>query len=205
MSVQDTLTTEFLPDMGQMMGSNHLFFTEFPYFVFAWNSVCRWNPTGEIFVKSHLWWINFANRHYKIVLSWQFSARESFLSVRKTQSTSVMHFSTFLCVLHCQTCRFDSALWKIIPLLLDEGEKVEIFQWTKNEVWVSQKNSIFSPNEAKLGLFFTVSETPYNFLIKVPYFESSCLLRQRSPCILKIKRILALSQQFIQKESMVKI
>ena len=89
-----------------------------------------------------------------MVLSWQFSVRESFLSVRKTRSMREMYFSTFSLGFALRTCRFDSALWKIIPLLLDEGNKVEFFRRTKNEVWVSRKNSTLFPESSKTGIIF---------------------------------------------------
>ena len=89
-----------------------------------------------------------------MVLSWQFSVREYFLSVRKKRSSSEMHFSTFSVRFALRTCRFDSALWKIIPLLLDEGNKVEFFRRTKNEVWVSRKNSTLFPESSKTGIIF---------------------------------------------------
>ena len=65
-----------------------------------------------------------------------------------------MHFSTFSVRFALRTCRFDSALWKIIPLLLDEGNKVEFFRRTKNEVWVSRKNSTLFPESSKSGIIF---------------------------------------------------
>ena len=65
-----------------------------------------------------------------------------------------MHFSTFSVRFALRTCRFDSALWKIIPLLLDKGNKVEFFRRTKNEVWVSRKNSTLFPESSKSGIIF---------------------------------------------------
>ena len=65
-----------------------------------------------------------------------------------------MHFSTFSAGFALLTCRFDSLLWKIIPVLLDSGNKVEFFRRTKNEVWVSRKNSTLFPESSKSGIIF---------------------------------------------------
>ena len=65
-----------------------------------------------------------------------------------------MHFSTFSAGFALLTCRFDSLLWKIIPVLLDSGNKVEFFRLTQTSFFVRRKNSTLFPSSSKSGIIF---------------------------------------------------
>ena len=65
-----------------------------------------------------------------------------------------MHFSTFSAGFAFLSCRFDSLLWKIIPVLLDEGNKVEFFRLTQTSFFVRRKNSTLFPSSSKSGIIF---------------------------------------------------
>ena len=65
-----------------------------------------------------------------------------------------MHFSTFSAGFALLTCRFDSLLWKIIPVLLDSGNKVEFFRLTQTSFFVRRKNSTLFPLSSKSGIIF---------------------------------------------------
>ena len=65
-----------------------------------------------------------------------------------------MHFSTFSEGFALLTCRFDSLLWKIIPVLLDSGNKVEFFRLTQTSFFVRRKNSTLFPSSSKSGIIF---------------------------------------------------
>ena len=124
-----------------------------------------------------------------------------------------MHFSTFSVGFALVTCRFDSLLWKIIPLLLDSGNKVEFFRLTQTSFFVRRKNSTLFPSSSKSGIIFhsalsnlqvrnakrtekvekCISLEPLFFLTERKY--SLTLNCQESTIILCIARI----QNFIEK------
>ena len=65
-----------------------------------------------------------------------------------------MHFSTFSAGFALLSCRLDSLLWKIIPVLLDSGNKVEFFRLTQTSFFVRRKNSTLFPSSSKSGIIF---------------------------------------------------